>query len=320
MELTWEDHELEKFVVTEGESLLFLRCIYLLTVKRNFPSTFILPDAFRSLLQAEDGTPGKIMAVDIRKPTNMKVESNQPTLSIDGQDNERKEWVSGKFHISAPLIRLNTDDDENFKMNFSQMDKIIVDIICHLRNHHGLTWIEEAIPTEKHISVDGKNWEIFRPSKVSIPVIIAEPATINRELLGQFLTKKHMLLKGFFHLDAGFNSDSLSKMIVEFATAAELGIKEFLITYKPELLTLITKVPSPPLKTLYGDVLSEIVGKGADKKERSTLNKISELRNQVIHSPGEHKIPDRKTVLEYGEVVKRLLLMLTDILHPKDAA
>lgn len=84
------------------------------------------------------------------------------------------------------------------------------------------------------------------------------------------------------------------------AYAAELAIKEFLIEYTKKKYTkkddngdsplvdspvesLLLELPSPPLQTLYGEVLKSYTGKGSPKyNEMGALNRE---RNSLMHKP-----------------------------------
>jgi hypothetical protein len=88
--------------------------------------------------------------------------------------------------------------------------------------------------------------------------------------------------------------------VIYAAYAAELAIKEFLIEYTKKKYTkkdengdsplvnspvesLLLELPSPPLQTLYGEVLKSYTGKGAPKyNEMGALNRE---RNSLMHKP-----------------------------------
>jgi hypothetical protein len=81
---------------------------------------------------------------------------------------------------------------------------------------------------------------------------------------------------------------------IDATIAAELAIKEFLVRVKPEIATLLLEMPSPPLQKLYGSVLESF---GFQKSPYvSQISKGVEIRNALIHRPGEIKITDQQAI------------------------
>jgi len=123
-------------------------------------------------------------------------------------------------------------------------------------------------------------------------------------------------LFAFIHLSKAFNDKDTRHQWIHATIAAELAFKEFLSKYDSKLTSLILKVPSPPLRTLYGDVLLEQTGEKSPYV--SALHKGAEVRNTLIHQPLESS-PDRFDTEVYLLTVQSAILHLQYLLN-KDIA
>jgi hypothetical protein len=102
---------------------------------------------------------------------------------------------------------------------------------------------------------------------------------------------------------------------IDATIAAEIGIKEFLVTFKPGLAPLLLDIPSPPLKKLYGDVLEAYTGQRSPML--SKLHAGVEMRNKLVHQPAHQEITTTDA-LQYVYDVELALLHLTLLLYPDD--
>jgi len=102
---------------------------------------------------------------------------------------------------------------------------------------------------------------------------------------------------------------------IDATIAAELGIKEFLFKFKPELEPLLIEVPSPPLHKLYGAILENYAGEPSPKLK--AIQKGVEIRNKLIHRPTEHPIGAAKAD-DYVKSIEVAILHLHMLLYPHD--
>jgi hypothetical protein len=102
---------------------------------------------------------------------------------------------------------------------------------------------------------------------------------------------------------------------IDATIAAELGIKEFLLKYEPELKSLLLEIPSPPLSKLYGTVLESYAGQRSPKLKE--IRKGVERRNQLIHKPVKEDVTDEEAK-KYVRDIESALRHLTTLLYPDD--
>lgn len=99
-------------------------------------------------------------------------------------------------------------------------------------------------------------------------------------------------------------------------TAAELAIKEFLALSRPELGSLLSKLPSPPLAKLYGEILEEY-STGGRSPALAWMGPGASLRNALIHSPDKIQISQADS-WAYTRAVTVAIYDLLARLYPND--
>ena len=103
-------------------------------------------------------------------------------------------------------------------------------------------------------------------------------------------------------------------MWIDATIAAELAIKEFLITYKPEVEVLLLEVPSPPLYKLYGSILKSYTGEKSPKVKE--LAEGAKIRNLLVHKPEQTNI-DHQEAIDYVSDVEFAIGHLLYLLDPQ---
>lgn len=168
-------------------------------------------------------------------------------------------------------------------------------------------------------SVDGVQWKIW-PTQVYVTFDAYGTHPLNNSTalaIQQCLQDTIEPFLALRHLHRARTERIPRHKWLEATIAAELAIKEFLITLKPELETLLLEMPSPPLHKLYGSIL-ESFGLPRSPKIRE-ISKGVEIRNKLIHRPHEHKITleEANTYVHDIEVAVYSLLIL---LYPDNSA
>ncbi|WP_174732992.1 hypothetical protein [Mesobacillus harenae] len=234
--------------------------------------------------------------------------------------------------VSEPLFNALRDGFDNETFELSQKEELLEvrNIIRQAYKHfmkttiYLLDWYEMDVNNvgtlkEYKYSYDGDEW-------FSIPyILIGEPnATVSvypshnitsqteqiiqKSLNGDFL--RSYVALSYLH-KAKREQDNRHKWI-NATIAAELAIKEFLISDKPELRTLIFEVPSPPLHKLYGIVLESFYGEKSPKV--SELNKGAFKRNSLIHKPNEVLLTSEE-VEKYIKDVEQAIFHLYSLIY-----
>jgi hypothetical protein len=125
---------------------------------------------------------------------------------------------------------------------------------------------------------------------------------------------RHCFMDALRHLHQAYRPDLPRYSWIDCTIAAELAIKEFLIRYRPEWKTLLTEVPSPPLHKLYGTVLEDLTGEKSPVLKE--LAKGAEIRNRLIHRPGETVSTEEAS--KYFMDVETAIFHLLTHLYPDD--
>lgn len=134
---------------------------------------------------------------------------------------------------------------------------------------------------------------IFKPRKIK---------TIQKAIDGHNLPLAHRYLAMAYEAKGIRQSDAV---IVMLATAAEIGIKEFLSGKDVVLCDTLRDIPSPPINKLVS-VARNHFGLKIDKKEGEILQNLARCRNDIVHSTKRKKI-DTNKVRKWFKVVTKLL-------------
>lgn len=95
------------------------------------------------------------------------------------------------------------------------------------------------------------------------------------------------------------------------------AIKEFLGTYKPDLLPILTHLPSPPLNKMYGELLNDLTGQKSPVV--SSLNKGAQIRNDLVHKPNVIP-PSKQQINQYLLEVNLAIMHLQYLCSPQNDA
>ena len=102
---------------------------------------------------------------------------------------------------------------------------------------------------------------------------------------------------------------------IDATIAAELAVKEVLCRAAPEIEPILLEVPSPPLDKLYGSLLKRYLGK--ESPFRKQLKNGQEVRNQLVHKPGQ-KTVNTAEASDYVDSVEQAVFHLLSLLYPED--
>jgi len=99
---------------------------------------------------------------------------------------------------------------------------------------------------------------------------------------------------------------------VDATVAAELCIKEILISARGEAEVLLNNLPSPPLGKLYGEVLEAYLGEKSPYL--NTIARGVEMRNKLVHRP-QTVVITASTAQDYVIAVEKAIFHAWELLH-----
>lgn len=246
------------------------------------------------------------------------------------------ETIQGSMSVSADQALL--DELERVGIDGDKLEKRWREPLAEIHNVLGAAierllfvikfYLDEELVSETQLrrpfgwewSVAGKDWR-YGPARIEVGGVdvVTVPgyqgnltSRVEAAVSGANLP---LLIHAMRHLHrAKLERDPRFRWI-DATIAAELGIKEFLSTYKPELESLLLQVPSPPLNKLYGAVLENYAGERSPKLK--AIREGVELRNVLVHRPGEQQVGS-KEANAYVKNIESALLHLLTLLYPDD--
>lgn len=155
---------------------------------------------------------------------------------------------------------------------------------------------------------------------MSIKANIESPHTlplseINLEIISGYLKEGWKPFIAMEYLYRAKTSSNSKFKWIDATIAAELAIKEFYIRAIPKIEILITKMPSPPIHILYGDVLESFYGVKSPKLKE--IREGATKRNSLIHSPVNMEISNEEAVV-YVEDIEIAIIHLFSLLYSED--
>lgn len=185
-------------------------------------------------------------------------------------------------------------------------------------------WLRCNSLDEKLFSVKKIHWSKDNNKYKPFPYLIT--CTITSDFASPLDKKRSQIIRNYIgnntepfmalrHLHRAKNEQIPRYKWIDATIAAELAIKEFYITKKPELETLLLEIPSPPLSKLYGSILEKYIGERSPYAAK--LQKGAEQRNKLLHRPEKEQISNGEAV-EYIRTVEAAIYHLLKLLYPKD--
>jgi hypothetical protein len=163
-------------------------------------------------------------------------------------------------------------------------------------------------------SIDEKTWQRV-PFGLQAYMSMLRIGSLGRakaDHIQDLLSRGEAALIATNHLHRAQAERGLRYKWIDATIAAELAIKEILIRMEPKLEVILTELPSPPLRTLYGEVLKSIAGVSASEDDLKKLGEGSRIRNRLIHSP--ESVPlDHNKVTNYVQFVDHLIEWLLEV-------
>lgn len=194
-------------------------------------------------------------------------------------------------------------------------------LLYALKYHLGNYNLEDALATKMQDawSQDGENWRSF-PNAIHMAMesCIVFPRfdeAAYRSLQSLLESPDPIVTDSLRHLHRAKNDRVPRHKWIDATIAAELAIKEFLITIRPENRTLLLEVPSPPIRKLYGSVLESFTGQRSPKLKQ--LSNGADKRNELIHRP--ETIVALEEALVYVNDVEAAIFHLISLRRPNDS-
>jgi hypothetical protein len=179
--------------------------------------------------------------------------------------------------------------------------------------------IDEGLFSSKGIfwSIEGKNWIRLR-DKIRMVLSITGFMSLNEKSqtkIQELLDSEFQPLVALRHLQRARKESNPRYKWIDATIAAELGIKECLIRINPDLQMLLLEVPSPPLHTMFGPILTHYGGKSLEKKVLNSLKEGARKRISLLHRPQEESV-DSQEAIDYVDNVSEALDFLMSIIYP----
>lgn len=213
-------------------------------------------------------------------------------------------------------------EDAAVEAEIKNMYDTVQQLLKTVKFMYGLYRLDQQVKMKFNIfwSLDRNNWfPVAKRLKTSWMVATTEEI-LPDPLLNNFAIK---LGKGwepflaFEHLHKAFADRYNTRFQwINGATAAEQGIKEFLVRLKPELEPLLNELPSPPIPKLYKTILHAYTGTQSTYYRQ--LQDGADLRNKLVHK-ANHQAPSYQDTLVYLHTVECALIELHLLLEPTDA-
>ena len=254
------------------------------------------------------------------------------TVSKDGQKVELRllrdgQTIEGNAIIvdfDPDLIRiLETPDVRSLKCcererlgQVSQpIGKAIRQLVGLIKQEHGRFDVDDELigQCENEWSLDGGEW-LPTPYGLRVTLSISGLGNVNdrtadrlQELLA--CDEEPMIATGYLH--QAIRSRNARYKWIYATVAAELAIKETLVRIEPKLETLLTEVPSPPLRKLYGVVLESVAG--VKFTHLNKLNKGVERRNALLHRVKDEPLLSSEEVNDYVAFIEETIRWLLEL-------
>lgn len=166
-------------------------------------------------------------------------------------------------------------------------------------------------------SLDNKNWEKV-PMKFNSKWIPGGWIyTLHQsflEWIPDFIKTNVTPFFSYVHLHKALSEKDTRHQWINATIAAELAFKEFLGILKPEVITLLSYLPSPPLSKMYKNILKDYTGE--ESPVYKSLAKGAEIRNTLVHKPGTVP-PTRHETEKYLLEVNLAIMHLQYLCYPK---
>ncbi len=212
---------------------------------------------------------------------------------------------------------------QEFNEEFNSFSSDFFEVSDRLKNYIKIWLSHKEIEGIEHdsivCSVDGETWLEFH----SMPMINA----IDKVIFSNFDEKNCKMIQACidkniepfialeFLIKAQSEPDARYRWVYT-TIAAEIAIKEFLITKHPHLEVLLNELPSPPLDKLYGKILREYEGIESYIKIKDIKTAVK-IRNYIIHRPKANVPISGQNSFIYTRLVEATIYQLLQRLYPQ---
>jgi hypothetical protein len=192
-------------------------------------------------------------------------------------------------------------------------------VVALLKYHMGHTEIGEGLLASKSDEwrSGSSRWARI-PMKLSVAVTANSITPLNEKtaaMVQSALNHQISPLQAMRHLHRAKNESQPHHKWIDATIAAELAIKEILIRARPDLETLITEVPSPPLDKMYGSIMQQYIGQRSPYV--SIIKKGAATRNVLVHTPSTARI-DHQEANDYVQAIEVAIFHALRLLYPED--
>lgn len=273
---------------------------------------------------------GKLNSFPDGSPVNFQITLEEVAVSLSMPDANTVVAETDFLEVSDPLFHSITTESTLPEILWPEMEVYrnalregttrLVHIVKYALGNFGIEQKNESTKDKEQYSVDGTNWLALPHGKItgeigvrSKPVFTLRDLPFIQEMLED--SPPLLLTTALYHLHRAKGESSQKHAIIDACIAVEVGIKEFLMVLKPELKTLLEKMPSPPVPTLYGDILESLIK--VRFPHANKLRELIELRNKFVHTPTAVDVPP-KEVRKMVLMAERAIYWLQIKLDPKN--
>ena len=225
------------------------------------------------------------------------------------------EVIKNLDHQDFEKIPEHLQEEVNFiSKSLSGATKRVVSLIKYYLRHVGISELLFSVKSTKW-QTDGCS-SFYLPSSLSVSISCLSSEPLRSNTIANIQTSIDQDLEPIIamrHLHRAKKENIAHHKWIDATIAAELAVKEVLVTIKPDLETLLMEMPSPPLAKLYGSILEEYLG------ERSPYLKYIregvEVRNRLIHKPYAEHI-DAQTANDYVAHIEGAIFHLLTKAYP----
>lgn len=195
----------------------------------------------------------------------------------------------------------------------------IQQILAYVKYFGFVTELDENLASQgiPKWSLDREKWTDV-PMKYRSKWIGTHPIYVLHESfmdwIAEFIKTGIVPFFAYLHLHKAFAEKDTRHQWINATIAAELAFKEFLGIVKPDVIPLLTYLPSPSLPKMYKNILKEYFGE--ESPVYKSLGNGAEKRNELIHKPKMHA-PSRADTAKYLLEVNVAIMHLHYLCHPK---
>lgn len=249
-------------------------------------------------------------------------------ITITQNNTDHTFLLEQELDLSEEQIQELSDPEQFYEegtvayMIIEPFTKAIQQVLAYIKYFGFVPELDENLDSQgiPKWSLDGINWTEV-PMKYRSKWVGTDPIYVLHESfmewIAEFIKADIVPFFAYLHLHKAFAENDTRHQWINATIAAELAFKEFLGIVKPDVIPLMTHLPSPSLPKMYKNILTEYFGE--ESPVYKSLGKGAEKRNELIHKP-KMEAPSRADTEKYLLEVNVAIMHLHYLCHPKMSA